>query len=205
MTVEAIHIHEDDWGMRNLYPIEAADEAAAELRAAHEAGERNRLESGFGYADMHVIKPPAVDYVSVGLDLAAAATALEPIMPRVRIFNATISSAIGSEDRDPYGSYETEAWCFARSCDCFVKLEPAGDRVAGIWFELAGGDAGDAAAMRAAIEAIDRLAPSYLVDHWLSFACPTDPASLDAYFAAHAADVAEARRRAEQWHAEQGD
>lgn len=188
---DAIHIHEDDWAMRNLYPEEAADQVVDEMLAAYEAGERNRAPGGSGWTDLHVIKPPSIDYSDVRLSLAETAAALASVLPRVRRFNATLSSLIGSVERDPLGSYEEEAWCFGRSRDCFIKLEPEGELVRGIWFELRGTDPADAAAIRAAIEAVDRLAPSFLADYWLSFASPADGEGLDAYFARHAAKEAE--------------
>lgn len=188
---DAIHIHEDDWAMRNLYPAEMADEVAGEMLAAHEAGERNRAPDGVGWTDIHLIEPPSFDYSNVGLTLADAAAALEPILPRVKRFNATVFSSIGAEERDPLGSYEEECWCFGRSENCFIKLEPEGDLVRDIWFELRGTDAADAAAIRAAIEAVDRLAPSYLADYRLGFETPVDGEGLDEYFALHAAREAE--------------
>ena len=163
----AIHIHEDDWGMRNLYPLAARSEAAADLEESIAARERNRDPSGFGWSDIHLIKPPSVNYVDAGLRVEDAAAALAPIMPRIRRFYATISGAIGSEDRDPYGSYEEDAWCFGLGPDCYIKLEPKGDLVERIWFDLAGDpDPSAPAAMRAAIEAIDSLVPSVVVDYW---------------------------------------
>ena len=42
----AIHIHEDDWGMRNLYPVEASLHAADDIAKSADAGERNRAPDG---------------------------------------------------------------------------------------------------------------------------------------------------------------
>lgn len=188
---DAIHIHEDDWAMRNLYPEDAADEVAAEVLAAYEAGERNRAPSGIGWTDIHMIKPPSIDYASVGLTLADAAMALNAILPRIKLFDATITAHLGAKEGDSMRPYEDETWCFGRSENCFIKLEPEGELVRDIWFELRGTDKADARAIRAAIEAVDRLAPSYLADYWLSFASPADPEGLDEYFALHAAKEAE--------------
>lgn len=183
--VEAIHIHEDDWGMRNLYPLAAADEAAAELRAS-QAAERNRAPSGFGWTDIHIIEAPSITYADRGLRLGDAAAALETLMPRVRLFNATIGAAFGSAERDPLGSYETEAWCFALDEDCFVKLEPRGELVESIWFDFRAYEARARATLRAAIELVNALEPSYIVDYWLSIAGPAEADFLDRYFAADA-------------------
>lgn len=184
--VEAIHIHEDDWGMRNLYPLAAAAEAAAELEVAKAAGARNRDPSGFGWTDMHVIESPSISYADRGLLLSDAAAALEALMPRVRLFNATIGAAFEPGRRDPYGSYETEAWCFALNERCFIKLEPKDDLVENIWFELRTGEAEARAILRAAIERVNALEPSYIVDYWLDLAGPAEAAFLDRYFAADA-------------------
>jgi hypothetical protein len=180
--VESIHIHEDDWGMRNLYPLAAAEEAGADLRASRAAAERNRDPSGFGWTDIHLIGAPSITYADRGLRLIDAARALEALMPRVRLFNATVGAAFGSADRDPLGSYETEAWCFAFDEYCFLKLEPRDDLVERIWFEL-GHQAAGRAALRAAFERLNALEPSYLVDYWRDVAGPVEPEFLDRYFA----------------------
>lgn len=190
--VETIHIHEDDWGMRNLYPLAAAAEAAAELEKAQAAGERNRAPDGLGWTQMHFIEAPSITYVDRGLRLGDAAAALEAVMPRVRGFNATIMAGFEPGKRDPYGSYETEAWCFGISPACFIKLEPTGELVRDIWFEIPGEDEAAAATIREAIERVNALEPSYIVDYWLDMAGPADDEFLDNYFAvskAHAEEV----------------
>lgn len=50
---EVIHIHEDDWGMRNLYPLAVRREAEADVADAAAAAEKNRDPSGFGYTDIY--------------------------------------------------------------------------------------------------------------------------------------------------------
>jgi hypothetical protein len=184
--VELIHIHEDDWGLRNLYPLAAFGEAEAELRMAREFGERHRDPSGFGSWDIYVIKGPSVDYASIPLAFEDAAKRLEPIMPRVRRFYATASAGFDLSKRDAWSSYEEDAWCFGRSENCFVKLDGEDDLVRRIWFELRGRDPDDIAALRKAIEAIDALVPSVIVDYWLDQAGAVGEADfLDRYFAAH--------------------
>jgi hypothetical protein len=186
-----IHIHEDDWGMRNLYPIAARSEAVNDLHAAREAGERNRPPSGLGWTDVYVTRPPSTDYREAGLMLAVAAAALGPIMPRVKHFYATASGGFGRETRDPFGSYEEEAWCFGRGAHCYMKLDVKDDLVQRIWFDLSSSNPADAAALRMSIEAIDRLVPSLVADYSLDAeGLAADPDFLNDYFQRLAATAA---------------
>ena len=179
-----IHIHEDDWGMRNLYPLAARADVMADLRDAIAAGEKNRDPSGIGWTDVHVIRPPSMTYVEAGLLLSDAAAALHGIMPRVRRFYAGTFSSIGTSRRDPLGSYNEDAWCFGFDQRCYLKLEPRGDHVEYIWFDLGHAQPEHAAALRRAIEAIDRLVPSMIADYFLDVAVPVgDTSQLDRYFA----------------------
>ncbi|OWJ67802.1 hypothetical protein [Inquilinus limosus] len=186
MTDGLIHIHEDDWGMRNLYPAAAEDEAQNDMARATEADERNRAPDGQGWTDMHVIQPPKTDFAAAGLQLAAVVAALEPLMPRVRRFYAAIGSAMARDaGRDPLGSYEEDAVCFGFGRSCFVKVEPKGDLVARVWFEASGPEPAQLAALRAALLAIDSLSPSIVADYWLDETGRVgDAAFLDRYFAA---------------------
>jgi hypothetical protein len=178
-----IHIHEDDWGMRSLYPIAARSEVANDLDAAREAGERNRDPSGIGWTDVYMARPPSKDYREAGLMLAVAAAALEPIMPRVKRFCATASGGFGREARDPVGFYEEEAWCFGRGAHCYIKLDVKEDLVERIWFDLSSSNPADAAALRLSIEAIDQLAPSVVADYSLDAeGLVADPDFLNDYF-----------------------
>ena len=87
-------------------------------------------------------------------------------MPRVRRFNATASAGLDPNVHDAMGSYNQEAYCFGFDESCFVKLEADGDRVKQIWFECGTEDAGQLAALRDAILAIDALVPSMIADYW---------------------------------------
>jgi hypothetical protein len=179
-----IHIHEDDWGMRNLYPLAAQSETLADLHDAIAAGEKNRDPSGLGWSDVHVIKPPSMTYIDAGLLLSHATAALQGIMPRVSRFYAGTFASIGGTKRDPLGSYEDDAWCFGFDQRCYLKLEPNGDHVERIWFNLGHAQPEQAAAQRHAIQAIDRLVPSLIADYFLDVAVPAgDAEQLDRYFA----------------------
>lgn len=181
MTLTSIHIHEDDWGMRNLYPAKAAEHAARDMAAASEAGERNRAPDGVGWTGLHVIEAPSITYADVGLTFTAADTALAPIMPRVRQFAATIGAAIGREERDPYGSYEDDAYCYAHNRGCFIKLDGKESRVERIWYE-ANTDAEGLALLRRGLLAIDALTPSIIADYWLDCSgAISDTAFMDTY------------------------
>ena len=180
-----IHIHEDNWGMRNLHPLASQSEALADVRDAIAAGEKNRDPSGLGWTDVHVIKPPSMTYVDTGLLLSDAAAALQEIMPRVRRFYAGTFASVGSAKRDPFGSYEENAWCFGFDAGCYLKLEPKGDYVERIWFDLDRAQPEHAVALRRAVEAIDRLVPSLIADYFLDVVVPAgDARQLDRYFAA---------------------
>jgi hypothetical protein len=179
-----IHIHEDDWGMRNLYPLVTQAEVSADMDAAIAAGRKNRDPSGFGWSDVHVIKPPSTSYIEAGLLLSDGAAALAPIMPRVRHFYASILSMIGRGERDPLGSYDDDAWCFGFSRQCYVKLDVKGEYVERIWFDLRSDAPEHAIALRGAMEAIDRLVPSLVADYFMEAAAPVaDAELLDRYFA----------------------
>lgn len=193
--VDVIHVHEDDWGMRNLYPLAVRTEVEEDIAEAAAAAERNRDPSGFGWTAMHMATTPSKDYAELGLTLAEVERALTPILPRVRRFNATIFSAMRSETTDQYGSYEEDAWCFGLGAHCYVKLDPKDSMVGNVWFDLNTDDADAASRLRKAIEAIDALAPSVIADYFLDFSGPVSEAGvLDAYFAR----LEEQRRHAQQ-------
>ena len=191
-----IHVHEDDWGMRNLHPLAAQREVAADLDEAIAASERNRDPSGVGWTDVHLIAEPATSYVEAGLLLSDAAAALEPIMPRVRHFHATSMGAIGRDARDPWGSYDDDAWCFGFHADCYLKLDVEGEHVKRIWFGLSSNDPAELAALRRAMLAIEGLVPSFIADYFMEAEVPlADTERLDGYFDRRRAEIEEFERR----------
>lgn len=160
-----IHIHEDDWGLRNVYPLAARTEVAEDLAHAVREGETNRLPAGSGWSDVHLIKSPAASYAEAGLQVADVANALAAIMPRVRRFYATAFSGFASASRDPLGSYDEDAWCFGFGRRCFVKIDPDAERVGAIWFDLTDDDSAHLQALGQALQAIDALEPSFIADY----------------------------------------
>ena len=185
MSEPAIHIHEDDWGMRNLLPVGAFAEAQLDVARAADAADRNRAPGGVGWTDVHVIGAPSIDYSHVGLELAAITDALGVIMPHIRTFNATATAGLDPNTRDPWGSYEADAHCFGFDHTCFVKIEPAGTMVAQVWFECTTADSDRLSAFARAIRAIDGLAESAIADYWLNCAGRIrDAAFFDSYLRA---------------------
>lgn len=183
--VDVIHVHEDVWGMRNLYPITVRAEVDKDIADSVEAEKRNRDPSGIGYVDMYEIKPPSQNYSDHKLTLEALERVLSPIFPRVRQFNATISSVMHSDKRDPYGSYEGDAWCFGTGPDCFVKIDAKGDLAGSIWFDLDPNDPQAVILIRKAIIAIDSLVKSVIADYYIDFSGPvSEVEQLDRYFEA---------------------
>jgi hypothetical protein len=190
--VDVIHIHEDDWGMRNLYPAAAKAEAEKDIAEAAAAAERNRDPSGFGYTDVYMANAPSTDYTDVGLAISDVEQALASILPRVKRFNATIGSAMGSANRDPYGPYEEDAWCFGLGNHCYLKVETKGQLVSGIWFDLDTDDGEAINRFKSAVLALEALTPSIIADYFLDFTGTiSEPGVLDSYLAA-----IEGRRRA---------
>jgi len=183
MSERIIHIHEDDWGLRNVYPAIAWAHARRDLAASAAAAARNRAPDGIGWPDMYNLQPPQADFTQVPLALAPLCAALAPLMPRVTRFYATASAGFGATTRDPYGSYDDAALCFGFDAGCFVKIEPQGELAARIWFEAATDDRTQLAALRAALCAIDALAPSIVADYRADLAGPiADAAFLARYF-----------------------
>lgn len=186
---DLIHIHEDDWGMRSLYPAAAWAEASGDLDAAIAAGQLNRAPDGIGWINVHVIKAPSLDFTSTGLLLDVIASRLAGIMPRVARFYATATAGYDPSTHDSLGSYEVDAWCFGSDATCFVKLEPSGPLVRRIWFEAKTTEPEKLGALRAALLAIDGTAEAMIIDYWSDTAgLVRDAAFMDQYFTALARD-----------------
>jgi hypothetical protein len=182
MSERAIHIHEDDWAMRNLYPVGALFEARAEVMRAADAADRNRVPDGVGFMDLHIVNGPSINYSDVGLELGVLADALGIIMPRVKKFTATALAGFERNTRDAYGSYEEEAYCYGFDETCFIKLEPVGILVKQIWFECRIASPEKLSALGRAILAVDALAESAVADYWLDrVGRVRDPAFFNGY------------------------
>jgi len=178
----SVVIHEDHVGMRNLHPLAAEEEIAADIQAAIAASGRNRAPEGIGWTDVHVVQPPRIDFTTVGLTVTSADAALEGALPRIRRFHSGSLSPHGS---DPFAVDEYEAHCYGFDASCFVKLETRGDEVLAIWFDLAPeAPLERREALRAALMALDGVTPCLVADYWLDVTGRLgDMAFVDGYFA----------------------
>lgn len=185
-----IHVHDDDWGMRNIYPMAVQSEVAVDLEKAAATAAASKSPHGIGWSELHLVQEPSTDYVTAGLQLAAVASAIAPFLPRVKRFYATIGSAMGSADRDPWGSYEDDAWCFGFGPHCYIKVDEEGQLVKAIWFDISSNAPADVAALRSAMLAINELVPSFIADYFMEARVPIDNADLlDLYFAERSKQV----------------
>ena len=165
-----IHIHEDAYGMRSLVPIAAYAEAHQDVEKAREEGERNASPTGMGWTDVYVAQAPSIDFSSVPLRLADAVRVFEKYFPRISRFTATASAGFDPNVKDPFGSYQTQAYCYGTGAACFVKLEHKDDIVIQIWFECWTNVREDAFQLRAALTELNESVPSAIIDYYLSAA-----------------------------------
>jgi hypothetical protein len=188
MTGVTIHIHEDDWGLRNLRPMQAWREAAADLAEAEAASLVHRVPGDFGFSDVHVIADASVvGYGALGVSLDALRSALAAHLPRVAQFNATASCGFVEGAHDVMGFYQSDPDCYGLSNDCFVKIDSLDGVVTGLWFERPSDEAG-LARLRAALIAVDRVWPSFVADYVEGAqGAVSDAAFLDDYLRAEGA------------------
>lgn len=167
--------------MRNIYPMAARTEAEADMKVSIEASVRNRAPNGIGWTDMHLIERPETTFADAGLTVAAAATAIEQLMPRVRRFVC----GGGNPASNPFAYRDDDAYCYGFDETCFIKLETNGDLVEHIWYEARSENAEHLSALRKAFGAIDSLSPAMIADFWIDATGPIASADfLDAYFKA---------------------
>lgn len=164
-SVDLIHIHEDDWGQRHLYPEIAWADVEAEGRALDAHADKYADPNGYGFSEIYAIKGPTKSYKDVGLKLEPLATELGKLFPRVKNFNATISGSIGKAEKDPFGSYETDAWCFGVDWDCFIKLETDGQLISDIWYAYGNEDQELIKKLIEAIRLVHQHSPSVVSDY----------------------------------------
>lgn len=156
--------------MRTLVPMAALEEAARDVEKARLAGEANADPNGLGWTDVYIAQSPSIDYSEIPLSLNDAANVLSGHFPRIRDFVATASAGFSSKEKDPYGSYESDAQCYGTGADCFVKLEHKDGIVRQIWFECRTKEQSDVLRLRDALVAINATVASAIIDYWLDAA-----------------------------------
>lgn len=163
----SIHVHEDDCGMRVLVPASALADVQRDQERAGVHHSKHTDPKGLT-TQPYMIQPPSMSFADMPLRLADAAAALEPHFPRVRKFSATAGAGFDDGKLDAYGSYETDAYCYGTGAECFIKLEHKDGIVNQVWFECLTSDMAELARFRAALVAIDCVAPSAIADYWLN-------------------------------------
>lgn len=176
MAPDVMWVHEDEEGLRCLWPIAAAAHLARDIAASAAAEERNR-DPGGGYSDMYAVQQPPHDLADEGILRDDLLAHLDGIMPRWRSF------VVG--DGDLYGYRDDDALCFGFDNQCFLYAFSREGVVTSIWFNAWTDDPAQLAALRRAIEAVDGVCRVALVDYWLKCTgAVADPAFLDSYFGA---------------------
>jgi hypothetical protein len=182
-----IHIHEDDWGLRNLYPIEALAGARSDMDEARTHSEEARDPSGCGWTSMHLIGEPSVSYADLGVTPQAFATAFTALEARAPRFYATASAGFDLAHKDPWGSYDEDALCFGDS-GCFIKIDVREGLARAVWYACEPG-AANAARLRRLLMAANSVHPSVIADYASeAMGAIADAAFFDAYIASLAMD-----------------
>lgn len=185
ITTPLIHIHEDDCGMRSLYPLSAWDQVADDIDSAIEHAEKH-ADPNTGFSnEVRMIQAPKVDYSSTGLRVEQLKANLKDHMPVVPRFYATTGIVMETGKRDPYGIYEENAACFGFDEQCYLKVEHDGVTVKCIWFEADTTDPTRLSALKASLLEVEKLVPSVIADYWLYTYGPiSDDQFLTEYFGA---------------------
>ena len=174
-----VHIHEDDEGMRNLYPLAAGREALNDLETAKASGEQHRAPNGLGWTEVHAIREPAASFRALNRDFRDLAEAIERELPRIRHFE------VGFGEGNPFHYTDADAYCFGCGRHLYLKLDTDDHRLSGIWYDASTADDDELLALRRALEAIDKIEPVMIADYWLNLGGEVrDPAFLNDYFAA---------------------
>lgn len=174
-----IHIHEDDEGMRNVYPAAARSDAMDDLATARASAIANLAPGGIGWTDVHRIREPEVTFGSLELPVQTVGDILAQFLPRILQFE------VGFGANNPFHYQEEDAFCFGFGRELYVKLERKGDHVSAIWYDAHTSNTEQLSALRSAFEALDKLHPCMLADYWLNTGgLIADTSFLDGYFAA---------------------
>lgn len=171
-----VRIHEDDEGMRCVYPLAALDEVHTEIDKARRAEQANRAPGGVGWTDMHMIEAPKHGYGVMKLMVSDVAAAVAAHLPKITQFE------VGFSPSNPFYRAEGPGTCFGFGNALFLKLEGREGRLEAIWFDVVGPEDNQKAPFVDALRAIDAVAPSIIADWRLLGAGPiSNPDFLSSY------------------------
>jgi len=171
-----VHIHEDDEGMRNVYPAGNAKAVEDDIKAAAKSARDNQSEDGIGWTDIHVIQTPEHSFRDVGLTMRPVAEAVAAHLPRIKEFE------VGFGDGNPFRYKDEEAFCFGFAPHLYLKLDVDGDQLTAIWFDVQSDNEDELARLRQALQAIDALHLSMIADYWFNtYGLISDPSFMDRY------------------------
>lgn len=173
-----IHVHEDDEGMRNVYPANTVAEAMEDLAAAKENSETHLAPSGVGWTEVHPIKEPEKSFRELKVNMQTVSSALENVLPRIREFE------VGFGANNPFHYKDDDANCFGFGQSLYLKLEADGDYLKAIWFDVSSESEEELSTLKRAFEVINEIHPSMIADYWLETGgLIEDRNFLDRYFA----------------------
>lgn len=154
-----VHIHEDDEGMRSLYPASTFEAAAEDMRQAEAAAKNNAAPCG-GWTEVHMISQPDIDFSSVGLMRADADSLMAQYLPRVTRFD------VGHGDNNPFRYSEKQPLAFGYGNGIYVKFECDAERVKHIWFDVVDASTDQLEQLKQAFVALDKVCPAMVADYW---------------------------------------
>lgn len=171
-----VHIHEDDEGMRNLYPANAISDVMDDIAAAKLNSVENLAPNGVGWTDVHAIQEPEKAFLEIGLEWQSVANAIGEVLPRIKEFE------VGFGTNNPFHYKDLDPTCYGFGQSMYLKLETDGDYLKAIWFDTRSNVEEELFALRRTLEAINEIHPSMIADYWLNTGgLIGDRAFLDAY------------------------
>ena len=171
-----VHIHEDDEGMRNVYPADTFNDVMKDIAAAKASSVENLAPNGIGWTDVHAIREPEKSFRELGFEWRIVADAISVFLSKITEFE------VGFGTNNPFHYKDDNPICFGFGQSMYLKLETDGDYLTAIWFDSRTNNEKEMSALRRALEALDEIHPSMIADYWLNTGgFIGDQAYLDAY------------------------
>jgi hypothetical protein len=89
---DTVYLHEDDWGMIALFPVENRKESEATVAEAQAHGDAHRAPDGAGWTAIYVAEAPKIPITTREIRLDALAAALGPAWRRYAAVESGYSS-----------------------------------------------------------------------------------------------------------------